>query len=254
VNVVHFVVVVHEMPSTAPAASDDEGRVGRKKAVRTEAILDRAMEIVAEDGVEGLTLQKVAASLGYVPAALYRYFGSKDALLAALQRRALASIHEGFRAEQVAWAEKSRGLADDVAALGGLLRGARFYLRTPETNPLSFRLVSMLLADPRELVSDEEARKAEPLLLGLVAEVHALFERAQQTGALAPGSGLERTLALWSALQGALTLSKGRRLSTGLPGPVQIGLAATRAMLGGWGADDETMKRAERAADEGEAR
>ncbi|MCX5737464.1 MAG: helix-turn-helix domain containing protein, partial [Proteobacteria bacterium] len=212
-KLIHFVIVIHAPLSCPPSPDlDAADRLGRKRAIRGEEILDRAMEIVAEDGVAGLTLQKVAASLGYVPAALYRYFGSKDALLAALQRRAVASMHEGFRTEQAAWTAASAGLADEVAALGALLRAARFYLRVPETDPRAFRLVAMLLGDPRELVSDEEARKAEPLLLGLLAEVHALFEHAQAVGALAPGDGLERALALWSALQGALMLAKGRRL------------------------------------------
>jgi AcrR family transcriptional regulator len=241
--------MVHASSPSGPSPAADGGRLRRKRAVRAEAILDRAMEIVAADGVEGLTLHKVAASLGYVPAALYRYFGSKDALLAALQRRAVAKIHDGFREDQAAWAAASAGLAEDVVALGGVLRGARFYLRMPETNPHVYRLVAMLLADPRELVSDEEARKAEPLLVGLIGEVRGLFARAEAAAALAGGDGLERTLALWAALQGALALAKGRRLGAALPGPVQVGMAATRAMLAGWGADRSTMERASRAAE-----
>jgi AcrR family transcriptional regulator len=74
---IHFVNVHDAAPVT---------RLQRKRELKIEAVLDAASAILERDGLDGMTLQRVAQSMGLVPAALYRYVGSKDGLLAALQR------------------------------------------------------------------------------------------------------------------------------------------------------------------------
>ncbi len=61
-------------------------------------ILATAMDQVARDGLTGLSLRSVAATLDLAPNALYRYFADRAALEAALaeesQRRLLAVLHK----------------------------------------------------------------------------------------------------------------------------------------------------------------
>jgi len=234
--------------------TDDPGRVERKREARTSAILDEAMAILAREGLDALTLGRLAKSLGYVPAALYRYFDSKDALLAALQRRAVGEIHEGL-------VEAERALDDDIGAarptpsvaiLTKLVGGARYYLDLPRTHPEAAFLVALLMGDPRPLLSDEESRKTAPLLLALIADVEAMFRTAEgEAGgrALSKGNSVERTLAFWAALSGALSLEKARRIAPALPSSVEVGRVAVRALLIGWGAPAGDVERAERLAD-----
>ena len=229
--------------ATAVAAP---GRVEQKREARTSAILDEAMAILAAEGLEALTLGRLARALDYVPAALYRYFDSKDALLAALQRRAVTTIHRGLREAERANEEVAAGASPGVAILAKLLGSARFYLGLPRTDPEAAFLVALLMGDPRPLLSDEESRRTAPLLLGLLGDVEAMFRTAEGCDVLSKGDSVVRTLAFWAALSGALSLEKARRIAPALPSTEQIGGAAVKALLMGWGAASSDVERAAR--------
>lgn len=222
-------------------------RTEQRREVRTEVILDRAMVLLAEEGLEKLTLGRLATSLGYVPAALYRYFDSKDALLAAMQRRAVGELHEAFRRDQLA-------MPAGTLALDLLLAGARTYLSFPATHPHAWHLAALLLGDPRPLLSDDESRKTAPHLLAFLGEVQGLIVRAQQAGELGPGNAVERTLALWASLHGAASLEKIRRIAPEMPSALEVGTASVRALLSGWGASAERLEGVARRVEDDDAK
>jgi len=222
------------------------GRVERKREARASVILDEAMAILAAEGLEALTLGRLAKALGYVPAALYRYFDSKDALLAALQRRAVTAIHRGLGDAERANEAVAAGASPRVASLAKLLGAARFYLALPRTDPEAAFLVALLMGDPRPLISDEESRRTAPLLLALLGDVEAMFRGAAGSGALSKGDSIVRTLAFWAALSGALSLEKARRIAPALPSTEEIGGAAVKALLVGWGAPSSALEQAAR--------
>jgi AcrR family transcriptional regulator len=224
------------------------GRVERKREARTSAILDEAMSILEREGLEALTLGRLATALGYVPAALYRYFDSKDALVAALQRRAVREIHDGLRAAMRSLDEPAARASAEVAALARLLAGAQHYLSLPRTHPKAFFLAALLMGDPRPLLSDEESRRTAPLLVALLGDVQEMFRAASSAGALAKGDDVERTLAFWAVLQGALSLEKARRIAPGFPSSADVARVAVTSMLVGWGARPGALKRAEHLA------
>ncbi|MCB1717480.1 MAG: helix-turn-helix transcriptional regulator, partial [Candidatus Competibacteraceae bacterium] len=60
------------------------GRVALKRIKTKEEILAAALDILSEQGVEGLTLAAVAEQLGFTKPALYHYFRSKEALIRSL--------------------------------------------------------------------------------------------------------------------------------------------------------------------------
>lgn len=229
--------VIHETSSP---------RVAKKREIRTEAILDEAMKLLASEGLDRLTLGRLAEALGYVPAALYRYFASKDALLAALQRRAVVAIDA---AVQVALADvdvRTKQAPPDVARLAALLEAARVYVHLPETHPEEWFLVAILLGDPRLLLSSEESLRTAPLLGALLGAVRARFDAAVEASALAEGDATTRTLAFWATLQGALTLAKARRIAPDLPDAPTVAGVALTAMLRGWGAPEPALARAQK--------
>ena len=49
-----------------------------------DAILKAARKIVRDEGIDGLTLRKVAAEIDYTATAIYEYFSGKEALVGAL--------------------------------------------------------------------------------------------------------------------------------------------------------------------------
>jgi len=234
--------VIHE-----PVARVD--RRTQRRHARTEQVLDAAMKIVGADGLDGLTLHRLAADLGYVPAALYRYFDSKDALLAALQRRTIEELHERLRREQSTLGDRlpAPGPGPGERALLSLLAAADFYLRLPGRLPEHFRLVSSMLGDPRALIEHGTALVNAQALLGFLGDVRELFEQAATAGALAPGRAFDRTLAYWSALHGVATLDKLVRFDAATFDVQRLGALTARALLAGWGADPGSLDAAGRA-------
>jgi AcrR family transcriptional regulator len=251
------VTVINEEPRRGPGEQADEtsGRRARRREVRTEAVLDVASRIVAREGLEGLTLGKVAGELDLVGPALYRYFASKDALVAALQRRAIGVVLERLRSRAAELEPRLERLDGAVASLARLLSVARAYLALPEREPEAWPLLATMLGDPRRLLSDAEARQGVPLVLGLVQDVERLFTVAAREGALSRGDAQERTLGLWAALHGALALDKLLLLPSvpareGAAGRGSaLGEATVTALLRGWGAEAALLSRARRALD-----
>lgn len=69
----------------------------RRLRVR-EAILDAAERVFAQEGEAGLSIRRIADEIDYSPAAIYKYFSSKDDLVDELKEsffgRLLAVVHE----------------------------------------------------------------------------------------------------------------------------------------------------------------
>lgn len=226
----------------------------RQREDKTEALLDAAMGLLdregERDGLDALTLQRVARELGLVTTAIYRYFPSKDALLAALQRRAIEAIHRHFTATLAEQRARlaARRLAPEVAALVPILLAARTYVELPATHPEMFRLLSLMLGDTRALIADEEARAAVPLVAGFLGEIRALFAHAADVKATAHCLPPDQcTLVFWSALHGLAQLEKLRRLAPEAPDARSLADAAAAALLRGFGAAPTHVTRALRA-------
>jgi AcrR family transcriptional regulator len=82
-------------------SEDAPGRVPtRRERQRQETLAEikaRAMDQVAEGGAAAVSLNAIARAMGMSPAALYRYFASRDALLAQLVVEAYGSLAEALQ-------------------------------------------------------------------------------------------------------------------------------------------------------------
>ena len=108
---------------TKPKPKARTGRVAPKqdRAVQTrERLLDIAGELLGEVGIERISTNMIAARAGYSPAALYRYFHDKHAVLEALGRR----LMERQNAALYDWLERHKhgGLEELGAHVEELLR------------------------------------------------------------------------------------------------------------------------------------
>lgn len=233
--------VIHKQTAFVPHA--------RRREDKTSAVLDAAMALLAEGGLEGLTLQAVAHRLGIVTTALYRYFPSKDALLAALQRRAVSEVHAHLSAELGRVPSVVGRVAPEVAALAALLHAARTYMDLPRARPEAFRLLALLIGDPRVLIADEEAARTAPLVTELLVEMARLFALAAEASALEAGDALGRTLTLWATLHGLTQLEKLRRVAPHAPTAATLADESVAALLRGFGATPNLLSRARRALD-----
>jgi AcrR family transcriptional regulator len=81
---------------------------GPKPALTLEQIADAAIAIADAEGLAAVSMQRVAADLGYTKMSLYRYLPGKAELVAAMVERALgeppAVAGQAWRAGLTAWA------------------------------------------------------------------------------------------------------------------------------------------------------
>jgi AcrR family transcriptional regulator len=64
----------------------------RGKGLSQTAIVDMALELIEADGVDALSMRGLGRALGVEAMSLYRYFGDKDTLLDAVQRRIVTEM------------------------------------------------------------------------------------------------------------------------------------------------------------------
>ena len=82
-NVVYDTVMPMQ-PTTKKKAGQSAGRRSARGTLSRQRLVDAALELVQLDGLDGLSMRALGASLGVDPTAVYRYFRTKDELLEAL--------------------------------------------------------------------------------------------------------------------------------------------------------------------------
>jgi len=83
---------------------------GPKPALTLERIADVAIAVADAEGLAAVTMQRVAADLGYTKMSLYRYLPGKAELVAAMIERAIGEpprlrAEEGWRSGLTRWAQ-----------------------------------------------------------------------------------------------------------------------------------------------------
>lgn len=97
-------------------------------------VLDAALDLIAEHGVSGTSLQMIADRIGVTKAAVYHQFKTKDAIVIALTERELGWLEEALDAAE---AEPNRTAARDL-----------LLTRVVELAVERRRMVSVLQFDP----------------------------------------------------------------------------------------------------------
>lgn len=175
------------------ATADTEPHADREKPYHhgdlRAALIQAGLAILAEEGVQGLSLRAAARRAGVSHAAPYRHFADKEALLAAIAEEGFnmfAADVEAARArfpaspraqlEESAWAYVRFALAhpDHLRVMfGGLIENPQAY---PGLRDAGSRAFSVLVKIMRAGQAAEVMVAGEPRLLALVAwsQVHGL--------------------------------------------------------------------------------
>lgn len=202
----------------------------RRRDANEARILDAALALVAEGGLEALSMARLADAVDYTPGALYRYYDSKGALLSAMVARIVAGLHEALAAAVAALPPRSNALTR-VFAL------ARGYGAWARATPHDFGLLAMTLADPRVLLpATAHEQPVTAQVLAALELVAAALVAAEDDALLDEGDALERTLCLFAALHGLLQLRKRAAVAPRTLDVDALATAATRSLLVGWGA------------------
>lgn len=233
------------MTFTTETMGEGQGKTPRERRFddKHRRILDAAMSLVERDGLAGLSIHKVASAVDFTPGALYRYFGSKDALLSGLVTRVLDDVQEHLQEAHGLLPADCTALAR-VFALGHGYRA--FALRYPER----FGLLATTLADSRVLI--RERADSEPVAIKLTATFGTLARAlvtAVEERTLVQGDVPERVLCLFAFVQGLLQMDKQARHAPNVLDVERLLLRGTSAMLAGWGAREAALEVARTEAD-----
>ena len=140
----------------------------QRRSVRTrEAILDAARQIIMAEGVEALSMRTLAEAADYSPAALYRYFSSKEEIVEAIRQEGFALSNDLMER----WFS-----AEGLSPLERLAGAGRAYLDFAATHPQHYRL----MFDTSGIHPDTVAGVAgDPEFAGLIGFVQAAVDSGE---------------------------------------------------------------------------
>lgn len=157
------------------------------------ALIEAAVELIEEQGLDGLTLREVARRVGVTHAAPYRHFKDKSALVAAV-------AEEGFRR-----------IAGDVARTNASLHECgRMYLEFAVAHPAHFRVMFGAATLRGRTASLTEAYGQ------LMAELQGAVRRGQSASLIAPGDADRYARLLWAQWHGLASLAVSGHVSGAL--------------------------------------
>jgi AcrR family transcriptional regulator len=152
-----------------------------------EALIEQALNILKEQGRDGLSLRALALATGVTQAAPYSHFRDKDDLLSAV-------AEAGFQRLALQMAEDATGLKDTRARIEKLMTS---YIRFAVENKALFQL--MFSGD----LADMKSRPTLAMTAGKsYSLISAVLARRQQPGEDTPFL----TVAIWSLCHGLTSL------------------------------------------------
>jgi AcrR family transcriptional regulator len=230
------------MPSGAPT-----GRRERNRLARHRSYLAAAQAIVSEEGLDGLTMQRVADRLDCAVGTIYTYFPSKSALLAELQRSAIERLTASYL---VLRTDADRLLAADepserVRALSRVVLTGRFWAATTETFPQEARLMQALMTSSQDVMGVEDGARVLPAAARHLDLARVVVQEAQEVGALDDDDPWSRVVAWLAAVNGVVQVSRLAMWDADLLDGVRLAAGLGHDLALGWGADPRELATAE---------
>ena len=213
--------------------------VDRRRRRRRETIeeaLDVALQVMAEQGVAGLSLGEVARRMGIRPPSLYVYFDSKNALYDAIFARgwrALDSVMQAVVLPEPGVPEPGvpePGHSGGADVRGYLLRHARTFVRWSVEHPAYAQLMFW-----RPVPGYEPSPEAYTPAERVVEQGRAALAALRQQGAFRADADVDELLRAWtSVIAGVISQQlanapresfEGGRFTTLLPQLVEMFVA-----------------------------
>jgi AcrR family transcriptional regulator len=233
----------------------------RRERQRQETLAEikaRAMDQVAEGGAGSVSLNAIARAMGMSPAALYRYFASRDALLAELVVEAYGSLADALQ-DAASQSEAPTGPSAGRGSAGRLVAVAHAFRDWALAHPNSYLLIfqtssgSGLDLDPDRTVA--AAQRSMDVFLSvldgsdagggqpspepgpedavvspeLAGQIRAWGKRAQPPDL--PAGRLYLGLLAWTRLHGLISLELGHHLASTGVDPALLYEAEVQSLL-----------------------
>jgi AcrR family transcriptional regulator len=238
------------VPSLSDNGTPPAGRRERTRLLRHRTYLRVALRIVTEEGLEALTMARLATEADAAVGTVYTYFPSKAALVAEVQREAIETLSRSYLLvstrleDRLASATAGPDRPDDATvALTRVLGFVRFWIAAFEAFPEEAGLNAMLLSHPTGM-SPEDTARVMPAALHLLDQARARLDEATDAGALHPGDGTERVVTLAAAVTGVIQLNTLAPLDPELFDGSRLASRLALDLLSGWGAPASSLAAA----------
>ena len=157
-----------------------------------DAILDTARTMIVAQGIDDFSLRRLAARLGVTAPSLYRFFDSKDAIVAAIAEAAFAELIDAIE-------QSAAGLDDPVAKIKAQ---SVAYVECAVANPSLFAVMFAYRPPWTDLPNGPEL----PLASKAWQLASVAVDEATARGLLREPDPVLAALTIWSAVHGVATL------------------------------------------------
>jgi AcrR family transcriptional regulator len=165
--------------------------------LRREAIVEEARRLISRDGLDALTLRRLAERFSVSAPALYSHFRDKEELLRAVAERQFDDLMARYGEIDAA--------ADPARPLDRVLAQCRVYVRMSQQDPELFRVMFLFPPDLGGIVVVPEGSELPAATTAFQMAVGAL-EDAIAAGHLEPEDPLVVALSLWAAVHGVANI------------------------------------------------
>lgn len=192
--------------STRPESQSGRGTIGPERADLRATLLEHAVDLTRQSGPDAVSLREVQRRSGVSPAAAYRHYRDREALMVAVGRRASAMLANAIQ----------RGLDSVVEgpdktkkAVARLRAGSRAYIDFALQEPGLYRAVFLTDEDPADLGHPAPASRGTGGL-GPYQLLQNCINDLVSEGVLAEGNAAWSDTTMWAASHGlALLLLDG---------------------------------------------
>lgn len=188
-----------------------------------EGLVEAALAILGKGSAAALTLRAAAREAGVSPAAPYRHFADRDALVAAVAERGFAALFNRMRAAASrAQASPERGLQEIAIA----------YLRFALERPAEYRV--MFGPELSDRARHATLQQTSTRVFSLLVEGIAGLQRA---GRVRAGDVHAMALSAWALVHGLAMLAiDGRHVEGDVAALERLGRTATELLMFGMAA------------------
>jgi AcrR family transcriptional regulator len=177
---------------TVEIAIEDDTPADRRRRKVREAIVDAAEAIFSSDGEAGISMRRLAEAIDYSPAAIYKYFDSKDALFTAIREMFFERLLSRI---QVAMEE---GGQTDILCERCIRAYIEIGIEEPNHYMMAFSTSSQ--EDPPHIHSEgERSFQAEEKLVQMI-------EKGMGEGVFRPMDPYVASKSVWASLHGMTML------------------------------------------------
>jgi AcrR family transcriptional regulator len=104
---------VTELPQP-PSRPRPERRTGRRRTLDREAVVGAALRVLDAEGLDAVTIRRVAQELGTSGTALYTYVRDKDELIDLLLDRVIGEVNTSSISSELPWPDQVRAFAREM--------------------------------------------------------------------------------------------------------------------------------------------